>query len=557
MFSTLKGFRHRPLLPVRPVEILTMTTSDGVELVADLWRPEGNGPWPVLLMRQPYGRRIASTLTYAHPAWYAAHGYQVVIQDVRGTGESGGVFRLFANDIRDGAETVAWAAALPASTGRVGMYGFSYQGNSQLLALAGGAPALKALCPAMIGWTIQDDWAYDGGAFCLAAGMGWALQLATEQARRSGDADAHSALIAAARALPLSEPVPAMPALLRRYAHLTHYDDWLAHPQFDDYWQAITPAGQLANHPLDVPMLHIGGWYDGMLLGTLNGYRAIAARSPAPQHLVIGPWTHFPWSRRVGAVDFGEQAVSVIDYHQIAWFDRFLKDHDNGIDREAPVQLFDLVTKDWHGSATLPAPPPQSWYLASQGLAVATLDDGALLPAPQDAGSDWLVHDPWRPAPSFGGHHGPPNGMQDRAALDGRADIACYTSAPLTAPLTLSGDVVLEIAAEADCPSFDLSATLSLVTPEAQAWVLTLGHARFDGPSDGMLRVPMRALRATVPAGSRLRLSLAGAAFPAYPVNPGTGDGPAKATRISERIITITVRHGSASPSRLLLPVVE
>jgi putative CocE/NonD family hydrolase len=118
-----------PPLPLRDVETARMRLADGVELVADIWRPAAPGRFPVLLMRQPYGRRIASTLVYAHPAWYAAQGYIVVIQDVRGSGDSDGDFRLLEADAADGREAAEWAAGLPGSSGAVGMYGFSYQGT--------------------------------------------------------------------------------------------------------------------------------------------------------------------------------------------------------------------------------------------------------------------------------------------------------------------------------------------------------------------------------------------------------------------------------------------
>ena len=148
----------------------SMRTRDGVRLDADVYRPDGNGAFPVLLMRMPYGRQIASTICYAHPSWYANQGYIVVIQDVRGRGTSEGVFRLFADDVADGEDAISWAASLPGASGAVGMYGFSYQGTNQLLAASSGAPALKALAPAMIGWDIGSDWAYENDAFCLAAG---------------------------------------------------------------------------------------------------------------------------------------------------------------------------------------------------------------------------------------------------------------------------------------------------------------------------------------------------------------------------------------------------
>lgn len=175
-----------PLLPLLPKEQATLVTQDGVTLDADIYRPQGEGPFPVLLMRQPYGRAIASTVVYAHPRWYAAHGYIVVVQDVRGRGTSGGTFDLFAQEAADGRATLEWVAALPGSTGDVGMYGFSYQGMTQLYAASAQPPALKVLCPAMVAPDLYSHWAYEGGAFCLQTNLAWALQLAAETARRQG-----------------------------------------------------------------------------------------------------------------------------------------------------------------------------------------------------------------------------------------------------------------------------------------------------------------------------------------------------------------------------------
>ena len=106
-------------------ETVSLTTRDGIRLDADLYRPETTEKLPILLMRQPYGRAIASTVVYAHPRWYASKGYIVVIQDVRGRGSSEGGFQLFANEIADGIETINWLSELPDSTGEIGMYGFS------------------------------------------------------------------------------------------------------------------------------------------------------------------------------------------------------------------------------------------------------------------------------------------------------------------------------------------------------------------------------------------------------------------------------------------------
>lgn len=198
------------MIAVLGPETISMTTRDGVRLDADVYRP-ATGDHPVLLMRQPYGRQIASTVCYAHPSWYAAQGYFVVIQDVRGRGTSQGVFDLFVNEAEDGAQTIEWAAALPGSNGRVGMYGFSYQGSAQMLTAARRVSALKAIAPAMIGWEMRSDWAYENDAFCLAANLSWGLQIAAESARLAADEEAFHALFAASRATPFHNATPARP----------------------------------------------------------------------------------------------------------------------------------------------------------------------------------------------------------------------------------------------------------------------------------------------------------------------------------------------------------
>ena len=541
------------LLPVRPPEMLSMTARDGVRLDADVYRPDAPGEFPVLLMRQPYGRRIASTVVVAHPSWYAANGYVVVIQDVRGRGTSEGRFRLFADDVEDGGEAVAWASRLPGVNGRLGMYGFSYQGHTQLLALAAGRPELQALCPGMATWDVRADWACEGGAFGHLGNIMWGLQMGAEQARLAGDAAAFEALHAAARALPLNAPRPALPEVLETHARYSHYLDWATRGPDDPYWAAISVGAALQGKPMAVPMLHIGGWFDFMLRGTLRIYQEAVARSAEPQRLIVGPWTHMPWGRKVGAVDFGPEAHGFIDQLQVAWFDRFLKDLDNGVDRAAPVRLFDLVGKSWRDFDAWPRPAPMRRHLASQGLAAAG-PSGRLVDAPEAASLDVIVHDPWRPVPSLGGHNGEAGGVQDRAEIDQRNDVATYTSAPLDAPLTLAGDVALTLAVAADAPSFDVSAVLSRVTPEGRAFNLTQGHRRIDGAPESVT-IDLRALCATLPPGDALRVSLAAASFPAFAVNPGTGAAPAQARLIEARIITFRVTGGSRS--FVELPFVE
>lgn len=534
------------LFRVTGPEVAALTLPDGVRLVADLWRPEAPGPFPVLLMRQPYGRRIASSVVYAHPAWYAARGFLLVVQDVRGTGESGGEFLAYAAEAEDGAASIAWAAGLPGSNGRVGMYGFSYQGAAQTLALSQAPPALRAIAPAMALWDLRAERAGEG--FPLAGNASWAAQMGAVRARHTGDAEAYATLAAAANTLRFDGPVPADPPVLRQYAGLHHYALWRDAPAGHRYWARASSAQRLAGQAPRVPALFVGGWFDYHLTGTVAGYRAL---TDSPAHLLIGPWSHLSWTPTGAGADFGPEAASAVDALQAAFFAHTLADAPRPAWMDAPpVRLFDLTRRAWRSFDAWPDAAPITLHLAGNGLAAVRPDGGWLQPAPPAAGCERFVHDPWRPAPSVGLHHG--GGFTDRAAVDARFDIACFTTAPAEAPVPLAGTPRCVLHVSADVPSFDIHATLSLVLPDGRALALADGMAR--GPGPGLLDIALRPICLTVEPGQRLRLSLAGACFPAHAVNPGTGADPLAARADQAVPITLAVGCGGAEPSRLLLP---
>lgn len=539
-----------------------MYARDGVRLDADIYRPDSEETFPVLLMRQPYGRAIASTVVYAHPRWYASCGYIVVVQDVRGRGTSAGEFHLFSNEVEDGFDSVEWASQLPGSTGEVGMYGFSYQGMTQLYAAQAKPSALKVLCPGMVGYNLYSDWAYENGAFCWQANFGWAVQLAAETARLKEDELAFQTLYAASRNLPFDDPPSRFSESLRKYSPSNFYYEWLEHPHFDEYWQQLSPNLD----SVDLPMFHIGGWFDPYLRGTLNLYKTMA-NGRSSQYLIIGPWAHLPWGRTVGAVDYGTAAQSPIDELQIRWFDQFLKGIDTGILNEPPVSLFEMGSNQWRYFDEFPDREPKFYYLVTNGLANIREDAGQLIENLLSRGQsasqnpeDIIVRDPWRPVPALGGHASSPAGSFDRSALDCRTDILTYTSEPLEENLQIFGEVVVEIYCTADAPSFDLCAVLSEVRSDGSAYNFTQGYMRIDSTqsSDKLIQnpigIPLQATCMYLAKGNRLRLSLSADCFPAYAVNPGTGSLPAKVSLMEAKIITIAVRCGQDFPSRVLLP---
>ena len=540
-----------------------MHTRDGIRLDADVYMPTkgptkepaeepAEGSFPVLLMRQPYGRAIASTVVYAHPSWYAAHGYIVVIQDVRGRGTSEGKFTLFENEVADGEDTLKWVSQLPNCDGQVGMYGFSYQGMTQLYAAQAGVAALKTIAPAMTGYHPYEDWAYENGALCLQLGLTWAIQLAAETARIEGNALTYKKLVAAAKHIPLFDVLPARPDVLEGIDSFFH--DWVASPCPSNYWQRLTP--QLKK--VDMPMLHIGGWFDPYLRGDLRLYREMAARSSYSQHLCIGPWGHIPWGRKVGEVDFGPAAMSPIDNLQIQWFDYVLK--GKALPEARPVSLFEMGANQWRRFESWPEGSSKRYFLQSDGLANIREDSGRLsVEATQDVSYDSLVHDPWNPAPALGGHSAIPAGVFERTAVDARGDVLTYMSAPLTEEMRVVGVVEVVGAIASSTPSYDLCAVLSRVS-NGKAYNLTQGYRRIDQAEPRQTSQVTLALHPTcfsLAPGESLRLSLSAACFPAYPVNLGTGAQPHKARLIEAEIITVTIMLGGDTGTHLKVPLLS
>lgn len=538
---------------VLPPQELSMTLRDGTRLDADVYRPDAPGPFPVLLQRQAYSRRIGCTICYAHPAWYAAHGFIVVVQDVRGRGTSEGLFRPGETEISDGAEAVEWAAALPGSTGKVGMYGFSYQAYNQLLAAAGDSPSLSALAPAMGPWDVAKTWMYQNGALRMKQAIGWGGQITAEQARRLGDEEAYAALFAANGALPVNGPIAGRPALTEKCRAMSHVMDWLETPEDSPFWATISPsafAGQIRARQL--PMLFIGGWFDTHLMSTVEGWRGLIGPEDTASRLVIGPWLHFPWVRKVGGLDFGPDAARDMDRAHVAFFKRHLAGEGDGLGADR-ISLFDMGARRWTGMADWPA-DETVLHFASTGRASIDVEDGTLAPEPGDAAEDFIVHDPWRPAPVTGGCYGMPPGPIDRSVTDERGDVVTFTTPPLGRDITVAGGSAAEIAVTCDRPSFDLACVLSRVTPDGQAFQIASGYAHFRDPgARSLFAVPLDATLATIPAGERLRLSISAAAYPAYPVNPGTGGDPGSTPKSAALVTTLRIASGADTGSLIRL----
>ncbi len=543
--------------------------SDGTVLVSDHYFPEGEGPWPTLLMRQPYGRDIASTVVYAHPVWFAQRSYHVVIQDVRGRGESQGTFYPFRHEGRDGAESIAWLMKHAACDGRIGMYGFSYQGATQLLAAVEQPRGLQCIAPHMAAADLYAGWFYHHGALRLSSALGWGVQMLREDARRLGLRDASDKLEAAwahIRAQATHTPYAEHPAITDP-ALPSYVRDWISHREAGPYWQGLDISTRVDR--IQVPALHIAGWFDTYLEGTIAGYVSLCNGAGSEfarknQYLIAGPWVHIPWGDRAGEANFGNEANLDTDELLLRWFNHWLKDTDE-FDAEPKVRQFALGPNEWRTADAWPASAEAALYLRSAGKANSRKGDGALAAAAplESEPHDVFVYDPEVPVLAPGGPQAL-SGPFDQSVLEMGNNLLVYTSAPAPNEIAVFGQPRMELFAATSAVHADFTAKIVRVTSAGRAEFLSIGVARsshlFRGSSYGPDEIRKWAFTLeptsfVLAPGERLRLEIASSAFPLYDRNPSTAVLPQDADPWNWGRSTQQVVHTPHRPSALYLPI--
>jgi putative CocE/NonD family hydrolase len=520
-------------------------------------------------MRQPYGRDIASTVVYAHPVWFARHGYHVAIQDVRGRGGSEGVFYPFRSEGLDGAETIAWLRGHAASNGRIGMYGFSYQGATQLLAAAEHPDGLQCIAPHMTAADLYQGWFYHQGALRLSSSFGWGVQMLREDARRLGLREASDRLEAAwanIRAQAALVPYGEHPALADD-ALPSYVRDWFAHREPGEYWSGLDISAGVDR--IKIPALHIAGWFDTYLEGSISGYIALrngAGSEFARQHqyLIAGPWAHIPWGDRVGDANFGESANLDTNQILLRWFNHWLKDSGDFVD-EPRVRHFALGSNQWRQADEWPAEAAYALYLHSDGNANSRKGDSALATnAPKnEEARDVFVYDPEVPVPAPGGTQAL-SGPHDQAALEMGNNLLVYTTAPAVRAMEIFGQPRIVLYAATSAAHADFTAKIVRVTQNGRAEFISIGiarsswlfrHAAYAADQVHAWKFTLEPTSLVLAAGERLRLEIASSAFPLYDRNPSTGVQPPDADNWNWARSTQQVLHSAAHPSALYLPV--
>jgi len=563
---------------------------DGTTLVADVYRPAGDGEYPILLTRLPYGKDQSLNTAYMHPIKAAQRGYVVVIQDVRGRFRSEGEWYPFVNEFEDGYDSVEWAARLPNSNGKVGMYGSSYDGITQWQAAVMKPPSLKAMVPG-ITWGNQLNGAHmRGGARELGLWFYWSeAALAPETLLRKYRNDPTK----------LGEELPALLKVIDNISEEYHtlplkdlpnpggvvpyMHDALEHSIDSDMWANLNLDGRYQN--VAASTFHIGCWYDVFLGETLRQYEAMkevaAGNGAAPPRLLLGPWPHtsdFPST--VGDLDFGFASSGfflncegdVTDYH-LWWFDTTLKDDEEALAGQPPVKVFVMGENRWRSFEEWPVPGSreENWHLQADGVLSRE--------GPADRPPDEYDYDPKDPVPTVGGailmSSAYPAGATDHRPIEKRPDVLVYTSDVLEKDYTVIGPVYATLFAASSAPDTDFVVRLVNVYPDGRAIGVTdsiiRASARESYPAPGVVEpvgptlikpgevyeytIDMWATGITFRAGHRIRVEVTSSCFPRWDRNLNTGEDIYRSSRLD--VARQRIFHDPQKPSRLALTVVD
>jgi putative CocE/NonD family hydrolase len=596
--------------------MLRMPMRDGAHLAASLYLPEGDGPFPVVLERTPYGRDAPRSVevTAADPspmdgprlaAIFTRAGYAVVLQDSRGRGESEGRFEKYLNEAADGYDSCAWILAQPWCDGRIATIGMSYGAHS--------GAALGCLDPPGLVAQVLDSGGFDNGwrnairhngAFEMKQAS-WAFN----EARRSPEAAADPVLRAALEAEDLAAWFTRLP-WRAGHSPLRHHptyervllDQWRA-GTFDETWRRVGIwAEGFYERYSHAAVLHMSSWFDPYPATVTNNYVGLKRAGRGPQRLILGPWTHGQRSQRVfGDVDFGPDAP--IDSWAGDWNRqrvRFLDHAVRGVaDGEPAVRVFVMGGGSgrrtpgghldhggrWITAADWPLPDsvPTAFHLHG---------DGTLDPAVPASGAAVLSFqfDPAHAVPTIGGNFSSLEplaapGSHDQVEgpgffgctppylpLASRPDVLVFQTAPLQAAVQVVGPVEVDLYVATDAPDTDFTVKLVDVHPPSadypQGYAMLLGDTilrlRYaQNPARPRLATPgeVRHIRLALPIanlfmpGHRIRLDVSSSNFPKYDVNPNTGE--ADGASRGRRVATNTIFADAGRPSRVVLPLLR
>jgi len=537
---------------------------DGIRLSTDVYLPDGEGPWPCVLIRTPYNNNdVEKKIPLGR--MFANHGYAAAIQDVRGRYDSEGEWEPFFHEAGDGRAAQAWLAARDFCNGSIALMGRSYEGYCVWMSTFDHHPAVKAIIPivALPDPVINVPW-QNGSVFWNM--ITWALLV---HGRTNQDVEQFD-----------WESVYGFRPLNRLDEKLGFENPawraWMEHHTKDDYWKRACYMHRMAE--LDLPALHICGWYDDDGPSTYNNYPNARrlAKSADEQYLLIGPWPHATNTKTIiHGVDFGPEETIDIDGFILDWLDKQIGGRVENWGDRGRCRIFIMGENAWHDLPDWPPPPPpeveeHALYLHSGGRANSLMGDGVLSAQPpvDEQPADEYIYDPDHPTPYlYDAGTLQVGGPFDARPVQRRDDVLCYTTEPLGEDMLLCGRVFAELWVSSSAEDTEFCAMLCDVYPNGEARQLCDGNVRLAlrdslekpdpvPPNEVVkVRIDMWATGARIFRGHRLRLQVASAAMPKFAAHTNTLDPPGSAEKVV--IATNRVRHDDAHPSRLLLPVAE
>jgi putative CocE/NonD family hydrolase len=578
---------------------------DGVRLALDLYFPARDGkavdePLPTLLARTPYNK----SGTAAEARWFASRGYAVVVNDVRGRYASEGEWRMLVDDPNDGYDLVQWIGKQPWCSGRIGTFGTSYVGGTQHALACARPPYLACMIPVDSVSNTGIAGIRHSGAFEMRF-MNWIFTIGAPNARAAlADPALKQALEQNGKLIPqhlLHLPIRPGTTPLKQ---VPEYERWLIevmrHGDNDAYWKQ--PGYSVIDNVeryADIPVYHVTGWYDSWCRQNVLNWQALSKVKQSPQRLIIGPWTHGAQGRNVaGEVEFPPEAALAFNEWRSRWFERWLKDIDNGVDREKRVKLFIMGGGDghrtkegrlrhgghWRDEETFPLERTQftPYYLHANGELSPQVLAGA-------TAQTTFRFDPANPVPTIGGNLSSVGGILDAGGFDQRCrastlfardqlplserrDVLVFQTAPLNEDVEVTGPVLVNLFVSSSAVDTDFTAKLIDVYPRSPDYPLgfdlnigdSIARMRYRNSLEkAELMEPGKIYPVTIhlyptanlfARGHRIRLDISSSNFPRFDVNPNSGEPLQQHRRMLPA--DNTVYHNGAHASHVLLPII-
>jgi uncharacterized protein len=551
---------------------------DGVLLRADVLRPKGKGPFPVLVYRTPYGKdnALKDYTTFVHAV---ERGYAVVAQDVRGRYDSGGEFVPYQPEGKDGYDTIEWAAKQPWSNGSVGTFGLSYPGAVQWLAAVENPPHLKAMVPAMT-FSSAQNFFYAGGAWDMSW-IEWIWDNIAPDARLKKNVPGPKTEKEAEaawkqdgpemlRELPLSE-------LDELKGLAPYYYEWLRHPYDDSWWDWCDLRNKYDR--VHAAVLNLSGWYDdnyGPEGATTNFAGLLKNRTgeaDARAHLLIGPWVHgVDSTQKTKSGDRKFAASAAINYDEVVlrFLDHYVRGLDNGVDKDKRVRYYIMGADQWREADSWPPrATATSYYLEVPAS-----------PTKRSTGMNELTTSVPKSGRAFGVLISKPDdpvvnryqssGAHDYRDLSKRKDVLTFDSSALNRDVEVTGPIQADMFIACDCRDMDLWVRLLDVAPNGTAFnlmnpgldVLRASYRDSKPRRQLLKREQVYELRLTnlitsnvFRKGHRIRVQISASFFPNFSRNLQTGE--LEQVSAKARKANIRIYHDKAHPSRVILPIVQ